>query len=65
MVCLLVSQCPDFADHHTGVGGSIKHDIVDMFYTSMGYPRIASGLNRTLISEKSRWAICLFQFGII
>ncbi|KAF6811570.1 serine endopeptidase (subtilase), partial [Colletotrichum musicola] len=36
-----------------GVGGSIKHEIVDMFYSSMGYPRIASGVNRTLISEKS------------
>ncbi|KAJ5012814.1 Minor extracellular protease vpr [Colletotrichum sp. SAR 10_99] len=42
-----------------GVGGSIKHDIVDMFYTSMGYPRIASGLNRTLISEKSSFTFDL------
>ncbi|KAL0941726.1 serine endopeptidase (subtilase) [Colletotrichum truncatum] len=42
-----------------GVGGSIKHEIADMFYSSMGYPRIASGVNRTLISEKSSFAFDL------
>ncbi|KZL64377.1 minor extracellular protease vpr [Colletotrichum incanum] len=36
-----------------GVGGSIKHEIADMYYTSMGYPRVVSSVNRTLLSEKS------------
>ncbi|TDZ25539.1 Minor extracellular protease vpr [Colletotrichum orbiculare MAFF 240422] len=42
-----------------GIGGSIKHEISDMFYTSMGYPRVASGVNRTLIEEKSSFTFDL------
>ncbi|KAK1689083.1 subtilase [Colletotrichum godetiae] len=42
-----------------GVGGSIKHDIADMFYTSYGYPRVSSGVNRTLLSEKSSFTFDL------
>ncbi|OLN85320.1 Minor extracellular protease vpr 5 [Colletotrichum chlorophyti] len=42
-----------------GVGGSVKHQITDMYYTSFGYPRIASGVNRTLISEKSSFTFDL------
>ncbi|WYZ37882.1 hypothetical protein EsH8_II_001388 [Colletotrichum jinshuiense] len=34
-----------------GVGGSVKHEIADMYYTSYGYPRIVSGVNRTAISD--------------
>ncbi|OBR09402.1 Subtilase [Colletotrichum higginsianum IMI 349063] len=42
-----------------GVGGSVKHEIADMFYRSVGYPRVISGVNRTLLSEKSSFTFDL------
>ncbi|KAK1978215.1 subtilase [Colletotrichum cereale] len=42
-----------------GVGGSVKDSISDMYYTSVGYPRFVSGVNRTLLSEKSSFTFDL------
>lgn len=46
---------------YKGVGGSIKHDIADMFYTSYGYPRVSSGVNRTALSEKPRYGFQVYK----
>ncbi|KAK1993346.1 subtilase [Colletotrichum falcatum] len=42
-----------------GVGGSVKHSIVDMYYTSLGYPRAVSGVNRTSLADKSSFTFDL------
>ncbi|CRK13911.1 hypothetical protein BN1723_014015 [Verticillium longisporum] len=42
-----------------GVGASIKHEFDDLFYTSIGYPRATSGVNRTDIKQKSSFTFDL------
>ncbi|KAL9948823.1 hypothetical protein ACHAO5_001375 [Verticillium nonalfalfae] len=42
-----------------GVGASIKHEFDDLFYTSVGYPRAVSGVNRTDIKQKSSFTFDL------
>jgi hypothetical protein len=37
-----------------GVAADLKRDIPDMFYSQENYPRIVSGLNKTLLEDKSR-----------
>ncbi|KAM0327552.1 hypothetical protein ACHAQA_005843 [Verticillium albo-atrum] len=53
------SNSEELSVPYFGVGASIKHEFKDVFYRSVGYPAAFSGLNRTHISQKSKFTFDL------